>query len=102
MRQLRSAPDMKKFDKTSDCSVNFAQVAGTAGKFALPLVCAVLVTAFVLHAQTASGNAENGKKLYPSHTCDTCHGMSGEGADQGPKIVPPGSFPSFVSQLRTP
>ena len=48
------------------------------------------------------GNADNGKKLYPGNTCDTCHGTSGEGASQGPKIVPPGGFASFISQLRTP
>jgi len=93
---------MKKFDKASDCLTNFAQVARTAGKFALALACAVLMTAAFLNAQTASGNVENGKKVYPANTCDTCHGASGEGTNQGPKIVPPGGFPNFLSQIRNP
>jgi len=49
-----------------------------------------------------AGKAENGKKVFASHGCAACHGVSGQGA-AGPKIAPPPlEFPAFVKQVRDP
>jgi mono/diheme cytochrome c family protein len=48
-----------------------------------------------------AGNAPNGKRLFASHGCSTCHGSEAQGA-VGPRIGPPpvpfGTFVSFVRQ----
>jgi mono/diheme cytochrome c family protein len=53
----------------------------------------------------ASGNAQNGKKLFMSDGCYECHGRQGQGAAQtgAARIGPPQlSFEGFQSYVRSP
>jgi mono/diheme cytochrome c family protein len=53
----------------------------------------------------ASGNAQNGKKLFMSDGCYECHGRQGQGAAQtgAARIGPPQlSFDGFQSYVRSP
>lgn len=74
--------------------------------FAVTLVLSVAAIATV-NAQAApqagaGGNAQNGKQVFASHKCASCHGVNGQGA-AGPKIAPPPlEFPAFVKQVRDP
>jgi mono/diheme cytochrome c family protein len=50
-----------------------------------------------------TGDAENGKKLYTSVGCATCHGISAQGGGAIPRIGPPQlPLPGFVSYVRQP
>jgi mono/diheme cytochrome c family protein len=50
----------------------------------------------------AGGNAQNGKQVFASHRCASCHGVNGQGA-AGPKIAPPPlELPGFIKQVRDP
>jgi mono/diheme cytochrome c family protein len=51
---------------------------------------------------TPVGNAANGKKLFETIGCYTCHGYAGQGGGAGPKLIDPPAFPAFILQLRTP
>src|SRR5436853_490516 len=93
---------MRSFHKPPVPVANLDSVRGAAKLLLCATGMLFLAVAANAQAPTPSGNAVNGKKLYPANTCDTCHGMAGEGGSQGPKIVPPGEFASFISQLRTP
>jgi ubiquinol-cytochrome c reductase cytochrome c subunit len=53
-----------------------------------PLIAALLVAASV-HAQDATGNAENGRRLYMRNGCYQCHGTMGQGTIAGARIGPP-------------
>ena len=52
----------------------------------------------------ASGNAQNGKRIYNSYGCSQCHGGVGQGSTQtaAPRIGPPvlsiSAFASYVHQ----
>jgi mono/diheme cytochrome c family protein len=49
-----------------------------------------------------AGNAPNGKRLFASHGCGTCHGSEAQGA-VGPRIGPPPvPFSTFLSLVRQP
>jgi mono/diheme cytochrome c family protein len=53
----------------------------------------------------ASGNAQNGKKLFAADGCYECHGLEGQGAAQtgAARIGPPQlSFEGFQSYVRKP
>jgi mono/diheme cytochrome c family protein len=53
----------------------------------------------------ATGNVENGKKVFMKDGCYECHGREGQGAAQasGPRIGPPQRFlPSFARYVRQP
>jgi mono/diheme cytochrome c family protein len=53
----------------------------------------------------ASGNAQNGKRIYTSYGCYQCHGGQGQGSTQtaAPRIGPPSlSISAFVSYVRQP
>ena len=39
-------------------------------------------------AETPSGNAENGKKLYLRYGCNACHGTQAHGGGSGPELGP--------------
>jgi mono/diheme cytochrome c family protein len=50
----------------------------------------------------AGGNAQNGKQIFASHRCASCHGVNGQGA-VGPKIAPPPlELSAFIKQVRDP
>lgn len=50
----------------------------------------------------AAGNAENGKKLFNTVGCWTCHGYSGQGGT-GTRIGPdPIALPAFIRYVRSP
>jgi len=53
---------------------------------------------------SASGNAENGKKLYVSAGCYQCHSREGQGgAGTGPRLAPnPIALAAFIRQCRQP
>ncbi|HZR56750.1 MAG TPA: c-type cytochrome [Terriglobales bacterium] len=53
---------------------------------------------------SASGNTENGRKIYMKDGCYECHGRAGQGSRlSGPKIGPqPIPFPAFVIYIRAP
>ena len=49
-----------------------------------------------------AGNAQNGKRLFASRGCGTCHGSEAQGA-VGPRIGPPPvSFSAFLNFVRQP
>src|SRR5512141_1583028 len=52
------------------------------------LFAAVLFTAS-LYAQDATGNAENGKRMFMRNGCFECHGTVGQGTIAGARIGPP-------------
>ena len=71
----------------------------------------MLVAPGFLAAQTANrepknaapaGDVENGRKIFASHPCSTCHGSDGQGAS-GPRIAPPPlELSAFVHYVRQP
>ena len=70
-------------------------------------VALLTLTASAVFAQDAPplGSADRGRQAYMKYMCYTCHGTVGQGADRGtgPKLAPnPISYPTFMTQLRTP
>jgi ubiquinol-cytochrome c reductase cytochrome c subunit len=65
-----------------------------------------LITALatVLFAQTAAtGNADNGKKLFVKYGCYTCHGYQGQGGTAGAKLAPkPIATAALIAYVRHP
>lgn len=54
-------------------------------------------------ADSAQGNAENGKKLFASYGCYECHGRQGAGAAIAPRIGPPAiSLAQVLRYVRAP
>jgi mono/diheme cytochrome c family protein len=54
-------------------------------------------------AQTSSGDAGNGKKLYGKYGCYECHGWEGQGGYAGVRIAPnPMPYAAFVRYVRAP
>ena len=55
-------------------------------------VISILATNILAFAQTPSsslpGNAENGKKLFVTYFCWSCHGSNGRAGGTGPAITP--------------
>ena len=63
-----------------------------------PRVQASMVTA-------AAGNAENGKRLFVSAGCDSCHNGDGQGGGNAPRLAPNPNmmaFAAFVHAAREP
>ena len=67
-------------------------------------------------APAASGNAENGKKLFMKHTCYFCHGTVGQGGIAGARVAvvarnlqgftryvrqPAGQMPAYTDKILT-
>jgi mono/diheme cytochrome c family protein len=50
----------------------------------------------------ARPDAKVGQALYNASGCYECHGYSGAGSSQGPRLVSPKPFPAFLQQLRLP
>ena len=71
----------------------------------LPLaLVASLVAGSALAQDAPQGSAENGKKLFGTVGCWSCHGLVGQGAPGyapriAPKLLP---YPAFLNQLRHP
>lgn len=62
----------------------------------------LLAMVSALAAQTASGNAQNGKKLFESYGCYECHDHAGQGG-AGARIAPrPIPFTAFEKYVRHP
>lgn len=55
-------------------------------------------------AETASGNADNGKQLFVKNGCYECHGREGQGSSMsGPRIAPaPIPFDVLLNYVRKP
>ena len=70
-----------------------------AGLLALIFVAA---PALALAQDEPKGNAANGKQLYGSMGCGSCHGYEGQGSRDGPRLNPPPAFPVTLLQLRMP
>jgi mono/diheme cytochrome c family protein len=68
----------------------------------LSVVVSLATTAPFAQAAAPNGNADAGKQLFADKGCYSCHGFSGQGSREGPRIAPPLAFPAFVAQLRTP
>ncbi len=89
---------------------------GYIRRFALPTMGAMLLLAApATRAQTAAtqgeksdaatGNSENGKKIFTKDGCYECHGREGQGAAQGagPRIGPPLlPFEAFTKYVHQP
>jgi len=60
--------------------------------------------AWTLVAQTPSGSARNGRKLFESYGCYQCHGREAQGGlGTGPRLGPkPIPFTAFQSYVRHP
>jgi mono/diheme cytochrome c family protein len=52
--------------------------------------------------ETPRGDGANGKALYASMGCGSCHGYEGQGSRDGPKLNPPPAFEVTLLQLRQP
>jgi len=64
----------------------------------------LIIAAFasVLLAQTPTGNAPNGKKIFESYGCYQCHGYEGQGG-AGARLAPrPIAFAQFSKYVRQP
>ena len=70
------------------------------------LIVAALTTSCIwphlAMAQDARPDAKRGMALYNSTGCYECHGYSGAGSSQGPRLMSPKPFPAFLQQLRLP
>lgn len=79
---------------------------GRIERFIVLLAVAVLLMAVSRRAgaQTASGNAKNGRQIYTSYGCYECHGRQGQGSIlSGPRIGPnPIHLSAFVKYIRQP
>ena len=54
-------------------------------------------------AETASGNADAGKKLWVSYGCWQCHGYEGQGGAAGPRLAARNlAFATFAAYVRRP
>lgn len=61
-----------------------------------------LMFAGMTMAQNASGNAENGKRVFMKQMCFRCHGTDGQGG-AGPRLAPkPISTERLVKYVRNP
>ena len=49
-----------------------------------------------------AGNLDNGKRLYDSFGCATCHGGEGQGSRDGPRLNPAPAIEPMLLQLRQP
>jgi len=66
-------------------------------------IAIVFLTAATLAAQSASGNAENGKRQFVKLGCYTCHGYQGQGGGAGAKLAPhPISAAALIAYVRHP
>jgi len=67
----------------------------------LPAI-ALLLGACAISAQTQTGNAENGKRLFAKDGCYGCHGYDGHGGT-GAKLAPkPLPTAAFIAYIRHP
>lgn len=67
------------------------------------LIVIMLLGAASLAAQSASGNAENGKRQFVKLGCYTCHGYQGQGGGAGAKLAPhPISATALIAYVRHP
>ena len=67
------------------------------------IAIAVSLLAGILFAQTPTGNAENGKRLFDQFACYNCHGRLGQGSVAGPRIGPrPLAAAALIAYLRKP
>ncbi len=79
----------------------------------LLVIAAVLATATLI-AQTSTGDAANGKKLFLRDGCYECHGYAGEGGAAGARIAaiglnaqgliryvraPAGQMPAYIDKV---
>ncbi len=64
----------------------------------------LIAIAAVLAAQTPSGNAANGKRLFASYGCYQCHGREAQGGQgTGPRLGPkPIAFSALSQYVRQP
>jgi ubiquinol-cytochrome c reductase cytochrome c subunit len=53
------------------------------------ILFATMVLAAVAFAQDATGNADNGKRIFMKNGCFECHGTVGQGTIAGARIGPP-------------
>src|SRR5579862_4961215 len=67
-------------------------------------VFTLLIAAFVLNAQPpATGNPENGKRLFTAVGCYQCHGRGRQGGAAGPRLGPKVMvLPAFLIYVRHP
>ena len=81
-----------------------------------PLLFAAVFSAATLIAQTATGDAANGKKLFLRDGCYECHGYAGQGGRDGARIAtiglnaqgliryvraPAGAMPAYTDKVIT-
>jgi len=74
----------------------------------------VLLTGVAVLAQTPTGNADNGKKLFNRDGCWECHGYAGQGGRDGARIAdtalttaqftryirrPTGAMPAYIEKV---
>ncbi len=78
-------------------------------------LCALVLSAVALLAQTPAGNVENGKRLFLRNGCYQCHGYAGQGGLNGARLAntklplvaflailrnpPPGNMPPFRAKV---
>jgi mono/diheme cytochrome c family protein len=77
---------------------------------------AALILAAMAAAQTPTGNADNGKRLFLRDGCWECHGYAGQGGRDGARIAatalnaqgliryvrrPAGAMPAFTEKVAT-
>jgi len=53
------------------------------------ILLAAIVLASAAFAQDATGNADNGKRIFMKNGCFECHGTVGQGTIAGARIGPP-------------
>ena len=77
----------------------WGRLAACAGLLA-PLL---LVAPFLSAQSPASGNADNGKRLFVKLGCYTCHGYQGQGGAAGAKLAPrPIAAAALIAYVRHP
>jgi ubiquinol-cytochrome c reductase cytochrome c subunit len=83
--------------------VSLAAVAAMS-LLVLPRAVGLLAAQESRNADAASGNAENGKRLFNKNGCYECHGREGQGSSMsGPRIAPnPPPLEVITSYVRKP
>jgi len=67
------------------------------------LVFAAVFVAATVVAQTPTGNADNGKRIFVKDGCYECHGYAGQGGAAGARIATIGlNAPGLIRYVRAP
>jgi mono/diheme cytochrome c family protein len=95
---------LRRRDKSRESNCIWLGLIACTVLFAATNIAAQVSSAPKRNESSASGNKENGQRIYVRDGCYECHGRAAQGSRlSGPKIGPqPVPFPTFVEYVRAP